>query len=91
MADIIRFWKDEAYRRNLSDADRVGLPENPAGCIGLSDADLQLVAGGSTEHLLTIGCCSGLTSDPGLCSLACDDTTGYGCCVASATPMGCCG
>ena len=29
--DIIRAWKDEAYRQSLSEAERTRLPENPAG------------------------------------------------------------
>jgi len=29
--DIIRAWKDEAYRASLSKEERAMLPENPAG------------------------------------------------------------
>jgi len=29
--DIIRAWKDEAYRSSLSDEERCALPENPVG------------------------------------------------------------
>ncbi len=44
--DIIRAWKDEEYRLSLSDAERAKLPEHPAGLIELTDADLNMVAGG---------------------------------------------
>jgi len=43
---IIRAWKDEAYRRSLSEAQRAQLPENPAGLIELDDAQLEAAAGG---------------------------------------------
>jgi mersacidin/lichenicidin family type 2 lantibiotic len=45
--DIVRAWKDDAYRQNLSNEQRSQLPENPAGELELSDADLASVYGGS--------------------------------------------
>lgn len=44
--NIVRAWKDPAYRNSLSEAERAALPANPAGSIELSDADLGRVAGG---------------------------------------------
>lgn len=44
--DIIRAWKDEDYRLNLSDAQRAMLPDSPVGLIELSDVDMGLLAGG---------------------------------------------
>jgi mersacidin/lichenicidin family type 2 lantibiotic len=44
--NIIRAWKDEGYRLSLSTAERVLLPDNPAGLIELTDADLEHIAGG---------------------------------------------
>ncbi len=44
--DIVRAWKDEAYRQSLSDAQRAALPQNPAGMVELSAADLDSVVGG---------------------------------------------
>ncbi len=44
--DIIRAWKDADYRASLSDAQRAALPDNPAGPIELTDADLGNVAAG---------------------------------------------
>ena len=51
--DIIRAWKDEAYRSSLSDEERCALPENPVGEIELTDADLEAVYGGQTA---LVGC-----------------------------------
>jgi mersacidin/lichenicidin family type 2 lantibiotic len=44
--EVIRAWKDPAYRNSLNEAERAALPANPAGSIELSDADLGKVAGG---------------------------------------------
>jgi mersacidin/lichenicidin family type 2 lantibiotic len=44
--DIIRAWKDEEYRLSLTEEQRALLPDNPAGQLELSDADLESVTGG---------------------------------------------
>jgi mersacidin/lichenicidin family type 2 lantibiotic len=44
--DIIRAWKDEAYRASLSAAQLAAMPANPAGMVELNDTDLELVVGG---------------------------------------------
>ena len=44
----IRSWKDPMYRTGLSAADAATLPENPAGLVELSDAELMELTGGST-------------------------------------------
>jgi mersacidin/lichenicidin family type 2 lantibiotic len=44
--DIIRAWKDEAFRASLSAAQLAALPANPAGMIELAETDLDLVVGG---------------------------------------------
>ncbi|MCI0388644.1 MAG: mersacidin/lichenicidin family type 2 lantibiotic [Acidobacteria bacterium] len=55
--NIIRAWKDEEYRSSLSEAERALLPENPAGLIELSDADLgNAVAGGRRPRTSSITC-----------------------------------
>jgi mersacidin/lichenicidin family type 2 lantibiotic len=41
--EIIRAWKDEAFRSQLQQSQ---LPENPAGVIDLSVEDMEHVAGG---------------------------------------------
>ena len=46
--DIIRAWKDEAYRTSLSEEQRSLLPDNPAGLIELSDDDMSSLSGGCT-------------------------------------------
>ena len=48
---IIRAWKDENYRRGLSEAERAALPENPVGRLNLDEltaAELAEVQGGYT-------------------------------------------
>ena len=44
--DVVRAWKDEAYRASLSDAERAALPEHPVGPIELDDAQLAGITGG---------------------------------------------
>ena len=43
--DIIRAWKDERYRVALGAAALGALPENPAGLLDLTDAELDAVLG----------------------------------------------
>lgn len=45
--DVIRAWKNEEYRRSLSQAEQALLPAHPAGLIELSGADLESVGGGT--------------------------------------------
>lgn len=45
--DLVRAWKDESYRQSLSDEQLNQLPENPAGAIDLTDAELESVFGGN--------------------------------------------
>ncbi len=42
--DIVRAWKDEAYRKSLSNKQRDMLPANPVG--ELTEAEMELVFGG---------------------------------------------
>jgi mersacidin/lichenicidin family type 2 lantibiotic len=44
--NIIRAWKDEEYRRSLSEAERALLPLSPVGLVDLTEADLKAIAGG---------------------------------------------
>ncbi len=75
--DIIRAWKDAAYRNSLSESERALLPQNPAGLIELNDADLSGAAGGNemfaTDAAGTFGCCP---TYAGTCELGT-----RGCCV----------
>jgi mersacidin/lichenicidin family type 2 lantibiotic len=44
--NVIRAWKDEGYRKGLSDAERALLPENPAGLVELAEEEMNHVDGG---------------------------------------------
>jgi len=61
--NIIRAWKDEAYRLSLSDAERALLPANPVGAIELDDAQFDNVSAGGGY---TAGCLR-ITVDAGDC------------------------
>ncbi len=43
---VVRAWKDQEYRQNLSAAERANLPAHPSGMIELTDAELSGVSGG---------------------------------------------
>lgn len=49
--DIVRAWKDEAYRQTLSEDMLDELPANPAGELELSDACLDTIYGGDAIGL----------------------------------------
>jgi mersacidin/lichenicidin family type 2 lantibiotic len=70
MMNIIRAWKDEEYRMSLSDEERSLLPDNPAGPVELSDADLDSVVGGVTGIvcIFTVGQCGAAQSGVIACS-----------------------
>lgn len=44
--DVIRAWRDEEYRRSLSEQELAALPEHPAGVMTLEDESLDSVSGG---------------------------------------------
>jgi mersacidin/lichenicidin family type 2 lantibiotic len=52
---IVRAWEDPEYRHSLSAAERAGVPENPAGGIELTDAELGQVLGGAQSGA-SVGC-----------------------------------
>jgi mersacidin/lichenicidin family type 2 lantibiotic len=54
--DVIRAWKDQAYRQSLSDAERASLPENPAGSVELTEAEADAVVGGLAALACGCGC-----------------------------------
>ena len=43
--DIIRAWKNPAYRDGLSSEERSLLPAHPAGLVELSDSELKQASG----------------------------------------------
>jgi mersacidin/lichenicidin family type 2 lantibiotic len=53
MIDIIRAWKDAAYRNSLTAEQLASIPANPAGSIELSDTELGAVTGGRPKSDLT--------------------------------------
>mgnify|MGYP001269080300 CR=1 FL=1 len=50
MNNIVRAWKDEAYRQSLSVEEQAMLPANPAGEIELTEADLEAISGASSSN-----------------------------------------
>jgi mersacidin/lichenicidin family type 2 lantibiotic len=51
--NIIRAWKDETYRRSLSEAERAALPENPVGRVDLDEltaAEMAEIDGGLFDN-----------------------------------------
>lgn len=50
--NIIRAWKDPEYRASLSAAERAMLPENPAGLVEMTDAEMDSLDGGSFSRFL---------------------------------------
>ena len=66
--DVVRAWKDEQYRMSLSETERASLPQNPAGMVELTDADLEGIAGGSTDiSVARTSCCTYSTSATACC------------------------
>jgi mersacidin/lichenicidin family type 2 lantibiotic len=57
---IVRAWKDEEFRRSLSEAEQALLPANPAGTIDLTEAELAAADGGrwaETRYIGTMPAC----------------------------------
>lgn len=52
--DIVRAWKDDEYCESLSDTQRASLPQNPAGVIELTDAQLSAAGGGAEEDTIIL-------------------------------------
>jgi mersacidin/lichenicidin family type 2 lantibiotic len=66
--NIIRAWKDEAYRLSLSEAELAALPEHPAGVVELGEAELGVIDGGLLNTAFICG-----TDGPGCTWLWCYD------------------
>jgi mersacidin/lichenicidin family type 2 lantibiotic len=54
--NIIRSWKNLDFRNNLSAKERAFLPENPAGSIELTDAELKSATGAARHYPCTGAC-----------------------------------
>src|SRR5437879_97214 len=50
MNNIVRTWKDAAYRQSLSAEEQAMLPANPAGEIELTDAELGTLFGATGRN-----------------------------------------
>jgi len=44
--DVVRAWKDEEYFNSLTEIQRAGLPQAPAGLVELDDSQLGGIAAG---------------------------------------------
>lgn len=47
--DVIRAWKDEAFRQKLTKEELAKLPKHPAGAVELNKSELEQIAGGGTD------------------------------------------
>jgi len=66
--DIIRAWKDRAYRNRLDAAQRNALPENPAGTVELPDDVVRTVSGGGDAVVAANGGVSYFITASWLCN-----------------------
>jgi mersacidin/lichenicidin family type 2 lantibiotic len=55
--DIARAWRDEDYYLTLTEAERAGLPANPAAAITVTDDGLRAVNGALNTSI--INSCTG--------------------------------
>lgn len=55
--DVIKAWKDPAYRNTLSPAERKSLPANPAGAIEISDEPVRNSAVGIIPVTFEVSIC----------------------------------
>jgi mersacidin/lichenicidin family type 2 lantibiotic len=68
--NIIRAWKDRAYRNRLTAAELAAMPANPAGTVEISDEDLGNIAGGRPASTISVYLCT-LFECTNMCSLGC--------------------
>ncbi|PSB45906.1 mersacidin/lichenicidin family type 2 lantibiotic, partial [Chamaesiphon polymorphus] len=54
--NIIRSWKSLDFRNGLSAKERAFLPENPAGSIELTDAELKSATGAARNNPCSGAC-----------------------------------
>ncbi|NOK60968.1 MAG: mersacidin/lichenicidin family type 2 lantibiotic [Chloroflexi bacterium AL-W] len=63
--DIVRAWKDSAYRASLTEEQRAQLPQNPAGFVQLSGFELERAADDHALYTTLTGtCCTYCTASP---------------------------
>ncbi|MBW4623882.1 MAG: mersacidin/lichenicidin family type 2 lantibiotic [Cyanosarcina radialis HA8281-LM2] len=61
--NIIRAWKDENFRQQLSEQERALLPEHPAGSVELTDEEIRDISGGIWQATKLV--CTGNTGTCG--------------------------
>jgi mersacidin/lichenicidin family type 2 lantibiotic len=59
--DLVRAWKDPAYRDSLVAADVADLPAHPSGLVELSDSDLKVASGAQAAIVTTFRTCTEFT------------------------------
>jgi mersacidin/lichenicidin family type 2 lantibiotic len=59
--DVIRAWKDAAYRESLSEEDLRAVGQNPAGVVDLTDEQLKQASGLSGIIVTTFKTCTDFT------------------------------
>jgi mersacidin/lichenicidin family type 2 lantibiotic len=59
--DVIRAWKDAAYRESLGEEELKRVPMNPAGVVELSDEQLKQASGLSGIIVTTFKTCTDFT------------------------------
>ena len=57
--EIIRAWKDEAFRNSLTEEQRASIPPAPSDMSELDDEELEVVAGGLADGGCKCGCWGG--------------------------------
>ena len=59
--DVVRAWKDAAYRESLTKDELQGIPGNPAGIVELTDEQLKQASGLSGVIVTTFKTCTEFT------------------------------
>lgn len=62
--DIVRAWKDAAYRKSLTPEQLAALPANPVEISPISDEELSAVVGGQRDRTVYPDCCDNSTIGP---------------------------
>jgi mersacidin/lichenicidin family type 2 lantibiotic len=52
--NILRAWKDDAYRLSLTEAERTQVPQRPEGLTELTEGEMSRLGGGCCE--MDTGC-----------------------------------
>ena len=74
--DMIRAWKDEAYRQSLTSEQQASLPQNPAGALELSENELETIHGTEGGTFMNTFATTACTQSAGVCftfGVACFD------------------